>query len=135
MSVLPIQNVSFTKSKMSVLHNKTESHKRHERKRCERKNMRKKKKGDEGFFHKIRPNAEGRINDHDPGRSFCQSKKHRAGSSLGSARIWAREPGVLRSSARSSQAFWKLGQARGIIFLARTFSEARTITKRRHTEH
>ena len=25
MSVLPIQNVSFTKSKMSVLHNKTES--------------------------------------------------------------------------------------------------------------
>ena len=32
MSVLPIQNVSFTKSKMSVLHNKTESQKRHESK-------------------------------------------------------------------------------------------------------
>ena len=52
----------------------------------------------------------------------------RAGSSLGSARIWAREPGVLRSSARSSQAFWKLGQARGIFFSDRTFSEAGSIT-------
>ena len=55
MSVLPIQNVSFTKSKMSVLHNITESQKRHERKRRERK------KEVNGFFHKIRPNAEGRI--------------------------------------------------------------------------
>ena len=40
MSGLPIQNVSFTKSKMSVLHNKTESQIRHERKRRERKKRR-----------------------------------------------------------------------------------------------
>ena len=43
------------------------------------------------------------------------------GSSLGSARILAREPGVFRSSARSSQAFWKLALDRSIIFLAWIF--------------
>ena len=37
MSVLPIQNVSFTKSKMSVLHNKTESQKKTRKKKMQKK--------------------------------------------------------------------------------------------------
>ena len=53
----------------------------------------------------------------------------RAGSSLVSARILAHEQRVFRSSARSIQAFWSLPLARGIIFSAQTFSEARTIIK------
>ena len=55
--------------------------------------------------------------------------RHRAGSSLGLARIQAHEPHVLRSSARSSQYFWKLALARGNNFMARTFGKARHITK------
>ena len=57
MLVLPIQNVSFTKSQMSVLHNKTESQKRHERK----KDTKSEKGGKWLLFHKIRPNSEGRV--------------------------------------------------------------------------
>ena len=42
---------------------------------------------------------------------------HRGVSSLvGSAQSLAREPQVLKSSAQSSQAFWKLEKARWIIF-------------------
>ena len=68
MSVLPIQNVSYTKSKMSVLQNpkcqfyitKLNLKKRHERKDAKEKRRKRKKCRMKGF-HKMRPNAEGRI--------------------------------------------------------------------------
>ena len=51
MSVLPIQNVSFTKSKMSVLHNKTESQKKETKEKDAKEKRRKRKKCRmKGFF-------------------------------------------------------------------------------------
>ena len=51
MSVLPIQNVSFTKSKMSVLHNKTESQKKDTKEKDA-----KEKKGEKQFIHSFHQN-------------------------------------------------------------------------------